>query len=79
MPSLAALRPALPDGAARALMDALVLTTLGAAGPGTPGVLARLAGFGLYVRSHWLKMPPALLARHLWTKWRKRRRGNAKG
>ena len=22
-----------------------------------------------YVRSHWLRMPPALLARHLWTKW----------
>ncbi|WP_432770720.1 MAG: nucleotidyltransferase family protein [Sphingopyxis sp.] len=25
-----------------------------------------------YIRSHWLRMPPALLARHLWTKWRKR-------
>jgi hypothetical protein len=24
-----------------------------------------------YVRSHWLRMPPAMLARHLWTKWRK--------
>lgn len=24
-----------------------------------------------YVRSHWLRMPPALLAKHLWTKWRK--------
>ena len=24
-----------------------------------------------YVRSHWLRMPPLLLARHLWTKWRK--------
>jgi hypothetical protein len=24
-----------------------------------------------YVRSHWLRMPPALLARHLWTKWRR--------
>ena len=23
-----------------------------------------------YVRSHWLRMPPLLLARHLWTKWR---------
>lgn len=22
-----------------------------------------------YVRSHWLRMPPAMLARHLWTKW----------
>ena len=25
-----------------------------------------------YIRSHWLRMPPRLLARHLWTKWRKR-------
>ena len=23
-----------------------------------------------YLRSHWLRMPPAMLARHLWTKWR---------
>ncbi len=22
-----------------------------------------------YVRSHWLRMPPLMLARHLWTKW----------
>ncbi|ALJ13188.1 nucleotidyltransferase domain-containing protein [Sphingopyxis macrogoltabida] len=25
-----------------------------------------------YIRSHWLRMPPAMLARHLWTKWRTR-------
>jgi len=25
-----------------------------------------------YVRSHWLRMPPMMLVRHLWTKWRKR-------
>ncbi len=24
-----------------------------------------------YIRSHWLRMPPIKLARHLWTKWRK--------
>ncbi len=30
--------------------------------------LTRLA---FYVRSHWLRMPPAMLARHLWTKFRK--------
>ena len=23
-----------------------------------------------YIRSHWLRMPPMMLARHLWTKWR---------
>lgn len=31
----------------------------------------RLTRLGFYVRSHWLRMPPPLLARHLWTKWRK--------
>ena len=30
--------------------------------------LLRLA---FYIRSHWLRMPPFMLARHLWTKWRK--------
>jgi Uncharacterised nucleotidyltransferase len=25
-----------------------------------------------YIRSHWLRMPPLMLATHLWTKWRKR-------
>ncbi|MEO5866891.1 MAG: nucleotidyltransferase family protein, partial [Sphingomonas sp.] len=29
-----------------------------------------LTRLGFYVRSHWLRMPPAMLARHLWTKWR---------
>jgi hypothetical protein len=26
-----------------------------------------------YIRSHWLRMPPLMLARHLWVKWRKSR------
>jgi Uncharacterised nucleotidyltransferase len=30
--------------------------------------LLRLA---FYIRSHWLRMPPLMLVRHLWTKWRK--------
>ena len=25
---------------------------------------------GFYIRSHWLRMPPLMLARHLWIKWR---------
>lgn len=29
-----------------------------------------------YVRSHWLRMPPTMLARHLWIKWR---RGGVRG
>ncbi len=31
----------------------------------------RLTRLMFYVRSHWLRMPPLMLARHLWTKWRK--------
>ncbi|WP_076071173.1 nucleotidyltransferase family protein [Sphingomonas montana] len=27
--------------------------------------------FAFYVRSHWLRMPPLMLARHLWVKWRR--------
>ena len=27
--------------------------------------------FAFYVRSHWLRMPPLMLARHLWTKARR--------
>ncbi|CAN5251675.1 nucleotidyltransferase family protein [soil metagenome] len=32
--------------------------------------MTRLA---FYVRSHWLRMPPMMLARHLWIKWRSER------
>ena len=35
-----------------------------------------LTRLGFYVRSHWLRMPPLLLARHLWTKWRGQRRSS---
>lgn len=31
----------------------------------------RILRFAFYVRSHWIRMPPIMLARHLWTKWRK--------
>ena len=31
----------------------------------------KLIRFCFFVRSHWLRMPPLMLARHLWTKWRK--------
>jgi hypothetical protein len=31
----------------------------------------KLTRLGFYIRSHWLRMPPAMLARHLWTKARK--------
>ncbi|MDZ3831075.1 MAG: nucleotidyltransferase family protein [Sphingopyxis sp.] len=32
-----------------------------------------------YIRSHWLRMPPLMLARHLWTKWRKRHSDASRG
>lgn len=31
----------------------------------------KLLRFAFFIRSHWLRMPPMMLARHLWTKWRK--------
>tara|TARA_R110000824_G_scaffold11585_4_gene50686 strand:- start:778 stop:1812 length:1035 start_codon:yes stop_codon:yes gene_type:complete len=31
----------------------------------------KLTRFAFYVRSHWLRMPPMMLALHLWIKWRK--------
>ena len=32
---------------------------------------ARFTRLLFYIRSHWLRMPPLMLMRHLWTKWRK--------
>lgn len=43
------------------------LTARDAWGRGTRPLLRLL----FYVRSHWLRMPPLLLAQHLWVKWRK--------
>ena len=31
----------------------------------------KLTRLAFYLRSHWLRMPPLMLARHLYTKWRK--------
>lgn len=31
----------------------------------------KLTELGFYLRGHWLRMPPFMLVRHLWTKWRK--------
>ena len=43
------------------LMDTLVDATVGE----RSGGVATLSSFALYLRSHWLRMPPLLLARHL--------------
>lgn len=42
-----------------------------------PNLWQRAALQALYARSHWIKMPPGLLARHLWTKFRMRRKAPA--
>lgn len=31
----------------------------------------KLTELAFYLRGHWLRMPPLMLAQHLWTKWRK--------
>lgn len=31
----------------------------------------KLTELAFYLRGHWLRMPPLMLLRHLWTKWRK--------
>jgi hypothetical protein len=62
-----------PPQPLRGMMDALVPRVLGPVHPDlrSPTSL-RFARWLLYVRSHWLRMPPGLLARHLTTKWMRR-------
>jgi hypothetical protein len=36
----------------------------------------KITRLAFYIRSHWLRMPPLMLGRHLWTKWRKGSRAN---
>ena len=52
----------------RNLMDAVFLRTLHPSRAGVADCWASLARGTLYVRAHWLRMPPLLLARHLITK-----------
>ncbi|MFV0624127.1 nucleotidyltransferase family protein [Sphingomonas sp. ac-8] len=58
------------EGAGLSAMDRLYVRRL--LGRDDWGVATRpWTRFGFYLRSHGLRMPPAMLARHLWTKWRK--------
>jgi hypothetical protein len=54
-----------PPRAVLATMDALVPRAMVPLPGGDRSAPVRLAGWCLFVRSHWLRMPPALLARHL--------------
>ncbi|MFZ4701078.1 MAG: nucleotidyltransferase domain-containing protein [Candidatus Methylumidiphilus sp.] len=56
------LRPVWPI---RALMDFLVPLAILPGHPDHPNRLASLARWLLYIRAHWLKMPPVMLVRHL--------------
>ncbi len=59
-----------PAGGSRRTMKGLITARLFARdGWGRP--TRPLLRFAFYVRSHWLRMPPLMLARHLWIKWRK--------
>jgi hypothetical protein len=73
-PVLAALAPAAPAGAR--LQDWLWQHALSSWHPSAAGAAAALARAGLYVRAHWLRMPPGLLMRHLATKALRRERGD---
>jgi len=59
-----------PSAPVRLLMDTLVERTLTAGASATSSATAT----ALYVRSHWLRMPPFMLARHLLTQSLRRRR-----
>ena len=63
-----ALAGAAPNPALLALMDALFLRGLQPAHPSCGDAFSRTARFLLYVRGNWLRMPPPLLARHLFHK-----------
>lgn len=57
------------DGAVLRLTDRLFIRRL-LARDATGKPSHPLTQLGFYIRSHGLRMPPAMLARHLWRKWR---------
>lgn len=63
-----ALRADAPAAPVNRFMDALWRRALGSQHPTAALPLTPAALFLLYVRAHWLRMPPLLLARHLATK-----------
>jgi hypothetical protein len=54
-----------PNPLALAIMDAAIMSALQPVLPDESRPGRRIAIWVLYLRSHWLKMPPLLLARHL--------------
>jgi len=68
-----------PAAPVRWLMDRLVPLAILPEHPDFPRRSAALARWLMYMRSHWLRMPPLLLARHLGYKAWLRLRGVRKG
>ena len=58
------------DGGRLSMADHLYLRRL-TARDGWGRATRPVSRLAFYIRSHWLRMPLAMLARHLWTKWRK--------
>jgi hypothetical protein len=63
--ALSAAEAGAPPAAIRWLMDRLVPQVLFPQHPDHPNRITDLARLFLYARSHWVKMPPFMLARHL--------------
>ena len=72
--TLAMARAAAPPWPLRSLMNRLWSDALRSPHPGSRRPMTGMALFALYVRAHWLRMPPAMLARHLAVKAATRRR-----
>ena len=64
------LSPTLSPEGERGIGDSLYLRRL-LARDGWGRQTRKLTRLAFYLRSHWLRMPPLMLARHLYTKWRK--------
>jgi len=62
------LAPAGPNRALLAVMDALFERALLPMHPSCGDAFSGIARFALYVRGNWLRMPPLMLARHLFHK-----------
>ena len=63
--ALAAVAAAGPGGVVRVWMDSLFMRALRPAHASCSDALTPVARWLLYVRAHWLRMPPHLLAWHL--------------
>jgi hypothetical protein len=68
------LRSYAPAWPLRSVMDWLWAGALRSPHPSTASLLTAFGSFVLYVRAHWMRMPTALLARHLLIKAAARRR-----